>query len=295
MDSMKSLNTSLPTSSTYQQPPEQLLQAFKAAALSVTNLYKSAVSDQGQARQAGYQDAIEDLLSFLDRENLGLGDGEGWKVRQWATERLDGTTNTAAGESDDERGDLDKRARSSSPIIVRKEHQQEPNPQRQPPRTTSSPRGETGTEHQQPQGQPQQQNGSSALLPSQNQSSSEPGLFPRPTVFTFTAAPQFPPPLQDVEMQPADVPVAISTLPSSGGPSISATSTLNPTSVSVSVVPRSSRAPRQNTSRHSPRSSTRDPTSVLGSKRKLQFPDFFDLSGLSGRELFGGSKRPRFG
>jgi len=295
MDSMRSLNTSLPPSSTYQQPPEQLLQAFKAAALSVTNLYKSAVSDQGQARQAGYQDAIEDLLSFLDRENLGLGDGEGWKVRQWATERLDGT-NTATGESDDERGDLDKRARSSSPIIVRKEHQQEPNPQRQPPRTTPSPRGETGTEHQQPQGQPQQQNGSSALLQSQNQSSSEPGLSHRPTVFTFTATPQFPPPLQDVEMQPADVPVAISTLPPSGGASISATSTLNPASVSVSVVPRSSRAPRQNnTSRHSPRSSTRDPSSVLGSKRKLQFPDFFDLSGLSGRELFGGSKRPRFG
>ncbi|OXV07743.1 hypothetical protein Egran_04492 [Elaphomyces granulatus] len=294
MDSMRSLNTSLPASSTYQQPPEQLLQSFKAAALSVTNLYKSAVSDQGQARQAGYQDAIEDLLSFLDRENLGLGDGEGWKVRQWATERLDGP-NTAAGESDDERGDLDKRARSSSPVVVRKEHQQEPDPQRQPPRTTSSQRGEAGTEHQQPQGQPQQQNSSSAPLQSQNQSSSEPGLFPRPTVFTFTAAPQFPPPLQDVEMPPADVPVAISTLPS-GGSSISATSALNPASVSVSVVPRSSRAPHRqnNTSRHSPRSSTRDPSS-LGSKRKLQFPDFFDLSGLSGRELFGGNKRPRFG
>ena len=63
MDSMRSLNTSLPgaTSTTaapttvkHQDPPEQLLTAFKAAALSVTNLYKSAAADQGRgAARAG--------------------------------------------------------------------------------------------------------------------------------------------------------------------------------------------------------------------------------------------------
>ncbi|KAJ5505552.1 hypothetical protein N7453_004509 [Penicillium expansum] len=42
MDSMRSLNTSLPSSTPRPQPPEQLLQQFKAAALSVTNLYKNA-------------------------------------------------------------------------------------------------------------------------------------------------------------------------------------------------------------------------------------------------------------
>lgn len=36
---------------------------------------------------AGYQDALEDLLDFLDQKNLGLEDGEGWRVREWATRR----------------------------------------------------------------------------------------------------------------------------------------------------------------------------------------------------------------
>ena len=79
---MRSLNTSLPRTSPRrnQQPPEELLSAFKAAALSVTNLYKNAASEQARSRAAGYQDALDDLLSFLDKENLGLGDGEGWSA-----------------------------------------------------------------------------------------------------------------------------------------------------------------------------------------------------------------------
>ncbi len=84
-------------------PPEQLLQAFKTAALSVTNLYKSAVTDQNNSRAAGYQDALDDLLRFLDSENLGLQDGEGWRVRQWATERYDHTANHAAGNTEEAR------------------------------------------------------------------------------------------------------------------------------------------------------------------------------------------------
>ena len=84
-------------------PPEQLLQAFKTAALSVTNLYKSAVTDQNNSRAAGYQDALDDLLRFLDSENLGLQDGEGWRVRQWATERYDHTTNHAAANTEETR------------------------------------------------------------------------------------------------------------------------------------------------------------------------------------------------
>ncbi|RAL65399.1 hypothetical protein DID88_000967 [Monilinia fructigena] len=70
MDSMRSLNTSLPggKSPSKQQnvePPQQLLIAqFKAAALSVTNLYKTAAADQARARAEGYQDALDELLSF---------------------------------------------------------------------------------------------------------------------------------------------------------------------------------------------------------------------------------------
>lgn len=91
MDSMRHLSTSLPqTSRRRTDPTADLLPDFKQAALSVTNLYKAAHSAQTKARAAGYQDALDDLLAFLDKENLGLMDGEGWRVRQWATQNLDG-------------------------------------------------------------------------------------------------------------------------------------------------------------------------------------------------------------
>jgi hypothetical protein len=70
--------------------PEQLLDAFKTAALSVTKLYKSSAAAQAKARTDGYQDCLDDLLAFLDKRNIGLSDGEGWQIRRWATERLDG-------------------------------------------------------------------------------------------------------------------------------------------------------------------------------------------------------------
>ncbi|KAJ4993609.1 hypothetical protein SVAN01_00663 [Stagonosporopsis vannaccii] len=114
MDSMRSLNKSLPR--TKQQP--DVHQSFKNAALQLTNLYKSAVADVGRARSDGYQEALDDLLSFLDRENLGVGDGEGWRVRQWATERFDGSRHANSDEDDDNDMD-DKRARSSSPVMER--------------------------------------------------------------------------------------------------------------------------------------------------------------------------------
>lgn len=116
MDSMRILNTSLPRPSPRRRrkpTPGELHQAFKSAALTVTQLYKSAVADTQAARSAGYQDALDDLLSFLDQENLGLGDGEGWRVRQWATQhlsRVDGSDSDADSEDD-------KRARTSSPVV----------------------------------------------------------------------------------------------------------------------------------------------------------------------------------
>jgi hypothetical protein len=115
MDSMRSLNTSLPRTSPQrraqqsqqqnQQQPEDLLSAFKAAALSVTNLYKSAAASQAPVKgvkSAGYQEALDDLLDFLDRQNIGLDDGEGWRIRQWATERLDGSHVGGHHDSEDE-------------------------------------------------------------------------------------------------------------------------------------------------------------------------------------------------
>ena len=127
MDSMRSLNRSLPsTPSGRPAPPEQLLQAFRQAALSVTNLYKSAASDHDQIRQAGYQDALDDLLKFLDRENLGLQDGEGWRVRQWATARYDGSPSVHQSESEDEQLDSEQRQRSLSPDRPNEEEEAQP-------------------------------------------------------------------------------------------------------------------------------------------------------------------------
>ncbi|PWY88514.1 hypothetical protein BO70DRAFT_359971 [Aspergillus heteromorphus CBS 117.55] len=262
MDSMRSLNTSLPKSTPRPQPPEQLLQSFKAAALSVTNLYKNAVFEQSQAKQAGYQEAIEDLLHFLDRENLGLGDGEGWAVRQWATERSDGT----GPPSDDDEGE--KHARGTTPTPARKA-QPEPEPARQPSKPASPATDEQAAT-------PQQQHPvSSSPVP-------EPNAFDRPTIFTFTSGPTFPQiSEQDMDMQPSD-----NSTPASqdGAP------------VSVSVLPRNSRQQHRhnNFSRTNTRPSAREPSVGIGSKRKLAVPDFFDLSGLGNRDMFGGGKRGRF-
>lgn len=110
MDSMRSLNKSLPKTDVHQ--------SFRTAALQLTNLYKSAVADVDRARSDGYQEALDDLLTFLDKENLGVGDGEGWRIRQWATERFDGSRH-ANSDEDDENDLDDKRARSSSPIMER--------------------------------------------------------------------------------------------------------------------------------------------------------------------------------
>ncbi|PYH90189.1 hypothetical protein BO71DRAFT_452938 [Aspergillus ellipticus CBS 707.79] len=257
MDSMRSLNTSLPSSTPRPQPPEQLLQSFKAAALSVTNLYKNAVFEQAQAKQAGYQEAIEDLLHFLDRENLGLGDGEGWTVRQWATERSDGT---GAPSDDDE---VEKQARGTTPTPARKA-KPEPERTRQPSKSSSP-----AAEEQPPP-------------PSSSPPVPEPNSFDRPTIFTFTSGPTFPQTSdQDMDIQSSD-----NSTPASqdGAP------------VSVSVLPRNSRQQNRHStfSRTNSRPSARDSSVGIGSKRKLAVPDFFDLSGLGNRDMFGGGKRGRF-
>ena len=71
--------------------PEQLIDAFRAAALSVTKLYKTSASAQTKARQDGYQECLDDLLAFLDREDMGLADGEGRRIRRWLSERRAGS------------------------------------------------------------------------------------------------------------------------------------------------------------------------------------------------------------
>lgn len=125
MDSLRNLSTSLPRTSPSTNSPHELLSAFKAAALSVTTLYKTAASNQARTRAEGYQQALDELLTFLDRENFGLGvDGEGWRVRQWATERYDGS-GLGHSDDDDDKDEPRQESRYPSPEVPRKHEQQE--------------------------------------------------------------------------------------------------------------------------------------------------------------------------
>jgi hypothetical protein len=266
MDSMRSLNRSLPSTPPRRrkgQPTEQLLQAFKSAALSVTNLYKTAAADQATAHESGYQDALEDLIGFLDKEGLGLGDGEGWKVRQWATERLHGYGH-ASSESDEETEE-DKRARSSSPVLQRKPSRET---MQLPPQEPTNARSDSAP--------PVAENPAAPVQVSETQP--EP---PSQSEFTFRASHAYP---VDADMETSE--------------------TLNPTNVAITRPSRRlevlSRPPRTST-RHNTRQ-TRGSSSLgslgLGSgvKRKVPFGDFFDLSNLgNGKDAFGGGgKRGRF-
>ncbi|KAK4963437.1 hypothetical protein LTR10_001066 [Elasticomyces elasticus] len=129
MDSMRNLSTSLPSSSRRRLDQPELLMDFKAAALSVTNLYKSAVSVQAKARAIGYQDALDDLLGFLDKEEMGLMDGEGWRVRRWATERLDegGVEREGEGSGDEVEPEV---AKDDAPLVAAGTRSSSPEAQR---------------------------------------------------------------------------------------------------------------------------------------------------------------------
>ena len=269
---MRNLHTSLPRSTTAQQPPEQLLQAFKTAALSVTNLYKTAALDQTRARQNGYQEALDDILAFLDKEHLGLGDGEGWKVRQWATERLDGSAadRTAVSESDDERAETEKRARSSSPAVPHKSVDVlRPQESKSPVRNTSAP-------------------------PVSQEIPQPPTSHPKstPEIFSFRSGHPYP---QDVDMAGTSTADGIS---QPGIQNIPPVPQLSPT-LRVGVLPRAAKTPHRNTNSHANRHNTRGSTLTnrrslgtgAGSKRKFDLNEYFDVGNLGdGREGFTGKK-----
>ena len=97
----------------HNDSPEQLLDVFKAAALSVTRLYKSSVAAETRARSEGYQECLEDLIAFLDRDAQALGQGGLSKLRRWIAERRDGgDTSPQNFESEDE---VDKPEAPSQP------------------------------------------------------------------------------------------------------------------------------------------------------------------------------------
>ncbi|KAL8999531.1 MAG: hypothetical protein Q9169_001619 [Polycauliona sp. 2 TL-2023] len=273
---MQNLRTSLPHSTT---APQQLNQAFKTAALHVTNLYKTAALDQVRARQNGYQEALDDILAFLDKEHLGLGDGEGWRVRQWATERLDGSgaDRTAASESEDERAETEKRARSTSPVVPHKSSSVDalrPQGPKSPVRVTSAP-------------------------PIPQEIPQAPTSHPKPTpeIFSFRSSQPYP---QDVDMVASDPTTTTTISGSVPQPEIQNVPTipqLSPT-LRVGVLPRGAKTPHRNsTNKHNTRGvifpNRRSLGNGAGSKRKLDFNEYFDVGNLGEGKDGGGGKKGR--
>jgi hypothetical protein len=246
MDSMRHLSTSLPGSRRRNDQNHQLLADFKAAALSVTNLYKTAAFENTRARETGYQDALDDLLSFLDKESLGLDDGEGWKVRQWATERLDDKEEEEVGREDA------VGTRSSSPEV-----------QRKPQMPASSSELVEDTE-QRPASEPPQQ-------ASQHLAARAPMAMPSLDDFTFRSTQAYPSNHDRDTNSTMDLDQSSSSTPSS-------TST-------VRIAAKPSRSRPNNRNRDSRTTATTVnfnlSNSGVGSKRKMPYPDFFDISGLN--------------
>lgn len=263
---MRSLNTSLPGTSPPKnqagEPPEELLQAFKAAALSVTKLYKTAAADQGRARSEGYQDALDDLLAFLDKENIGLSDGEGWRIRRWATERLDGRDSVPT-ESDDEVAE--KVDRGSSPVFQRSQ-----SATRAPPSTTTKPTRTTS---------PVRMESVPPVVfqPSNNEQTTN--VVPPQGTFTFRSSQAYP---QDPATELSELEL------SDNGRTQNHDTPHGPNHTPGITLTRPSRTSHRHNN-HSTRNSRTSNTigRGAGQKRKINFGEFFDIGNL-GKDGFGG-------
>ncbi|KUI55437.1 hypothetical protein VP1G_02730 [Cytospora mali] len=248
------------------ETPEQMLDVFRAAALSVTKLYKSSISAQARARADGYQDCLDDLLQFLDKTNLGLSDGEGWKIRAWANERLEGRDGSPqAIESDD---DTEKPEPMSSPEI----HRSSSTACVTQPPTTSLPRSEA-----QAQTEP-------ATPVVQEIIADEPEIaVPTQDTFDFRSAHPYP--------QDAQPHLNLANLRLSDGRSHDNSISSNATISMSRPSPRNQR--HGGNGRNLQRGSSRLGYGA-GAKRKVNFGEFFDLGNLGTfRDTFGGSGAKR--
>ncbi|TDZ55063.1 hypothetical protein CTRI78_v005778 [Colletotrichum trifolii] len=263
MDSMRSLNTSLPRASAARQPvqtdrPEELVDIFKSAALEVTKLYKKSTALQATARNEGYQDCLDDLLAFLDKEKIGLGDGVGRRIRSWATERLDGREGSQNAESDDE---ADKpEATSGSEAVQSSQDAQGDN---QMTTDVASP---------------------AAVQSIDDEPEVVPVAVPTQDSFTFRSSHPWPPqpPQQDAYLNLANL-------------DLSDSRTRDGTSPNATGGPRTSRPRHPSTN---PRSSSRQGSALgrgAGSKRKINLAELFDIdfTGLDKNKPGGPPKRNR--
>lgn len=255
MDSMRHLSTSLPTTSRRgrhaAQQPQQLLSDFKAAALSVTNLYKTAAAENTRAREQGYQDALDDVLAFLDKENMGLMDGEGWRVRRWATERLDDAPR-GSDEEEETVAETAEGTRSSSPEV-----------QRKPPMPAAS--------SDLPEDSVQRR---ASEPPQQEMQPPAPPAVPSLEDFSFRSHQAYPT-NHDRE---------------DGGNGMELDNQTSTTAAAPSTVRITPKPPRSKHANHARNRENRTTSATFnfnlgsggaGSKRKIPYPDFFDISGMN--------------
>ncbi|KAL2178255.1 uncharacterized protein P884DRAFT_276818 [Thermothelomyces heterothallicus CBS 202.75] len=237
----------------------ELLDAFKAAALSVTKLYKTSAQAQAKSRADGYHDCLEDLLSFLDRENIGLCDGEGQRVRRWVIDRIEGRDSTSPPlESDDEAERSDAQVLSS------------PHIQRATPAAVQRPRDKDETPARDESAPPVV-----ATAPIQPSHAVEDVdiVVPSQETFNFQASHPY----------PHDEALRLANLNLSDGQTINSSNT---------------RAASRNGRNRNGRTGTRTTLGRgAGQKRKVNLAEIFDLGSLeygNGRDMFGsGGKRSR--
>lgn len=270
---MRTLDTSLPGASPSKaqsaENPEQLLNAFKAAALSVTKLYKTAAADQGRARAEGYQDALDDLLAFLDKEDIGLSDGEGWRIRGWATERLDGRDTVP--ESDDD--SAEKADGTASPEFTRSHSATRLSPSAGASRAMQPARADS-------------QPPPTIVTPINTPTASDPSnMMPPQGIFTFRSSHVYP---QDADITLSDLDLSDGTRAQNHDTSVTSHASGPPITIS---------RPNRTNSRQSGRLNSRvtNPLSRPGQKRKINMADFFDISNSGQKDgSGGGGKRGRF-
>ncbi|KAM7221344.1 hypothetical protein V8F06_003312 [Rhypophila decipiens] len=251
-----------------------VLDAFRAAALSVTKLYKMSASAQARSRAEGYQDCLDDLLAFLDKENIGLSDGEGWTIRKWATDRQEPRdTISQTMESEDEVEKPDTSASASSPQLQRSSSVA--------PQPTAR-----IDEHMRDSAPP-----TVAPAPSTTQSTTpivEDVEIVVPSQDTFNFHSSIPYPSHDPYISLANLDLSDSQTHSSNTSSWQGT-----TSTPTPNTPTISRNSRLRNGRPSNRTAV---NRMAGQKRKVNFAEFFDLDSSghgNGKDMFGGGKRSR--
>ncbi|KDQ11337.1 hypothetical protein BOTBODRAFT_114572, partial [Botryobasidium botryosum FD-172 SS1] len=92
MDSIANLQESLPNANLVSAEKD-LLNNFKAAALSITTLYKSSLKTSKRSYSAGYEACLTDVLHFIQAGvSVDVDNGGGMtigRIMDWVEGRLD--------------------------------------------------------------------------------------------------------------------------------------------------------------------------------------------------------------